>query len=76
MAQFAGSAHWAQLSPLFAHGVRPSPLNCENEHLLLALGAKSAAHAVVGSIVWAFRWLKDLGDERASAYAPNVPFFP
>ena len=47
-----------EASPLFTHGARPSPLNCKNEYMVLALGEKTAAQAVVGSIVWAFRRLK------------------
>ena len=30
MAQFAGRAHWAEPSPLFALTARPSPFNYEN----------------------------------------------
>ena len=37
---------------------RSSPLTCENEYLMLALGEKTADQALVGSIVWAFRRLK------------------
>ena len=58
MAQFAGSAHWAEPSSLFAYRARPNPFNCKNEYLVLALGKETAVHAVVGSIIWAFRWPK------------------
>ena len=82
MAQFAGSAHWAELSPLFAHRARPTPLNCKNEYLVLALGEETAAQAVVGSIVWAFRRLKKPISREMSArrYAlhsvrPQLSFF-
>ena len=62
-----------------------SPLNCENEYLVLALalGEETADEAVVGSIVWAFRRLKKPRSREMSArgYAlrsvrPNIPFFP
>ena len=58
MAHFAGSAHWAEPSPPFAHGARPTPLKCKIEYLVLALGEETAVQAVVGSIVWTFRRLK------------------
>ena len=32
--------------------------NCKNEYLVLALGEETAVHAIVGSIVWAFRRFK------------------
>ena len=48
---FAGSAHWAEPSPLFAHRARPTPLSCKNEYLVLALGEETAVQAVVGSNV-------------------------
>ena len=67
MAQFAGSAHWAEPSPLFAHRARPTPLRCKNVYLVLPLGEETADQAVVGSIVWAFRRVKKAkvsGDER------------
>ena len=59
MAQFAGIAHWAEPSLLFAHGARPTPLNCKIEYMMLAIGEETAVQAVVGSIVWAFRRLKN-----------------
>ena len=40
MAQFAGNAYWDEPSTLFAHMARPSPLNCKDEYLVLALGGK------------------------------------
>ena len=58
MAQFAGNAHSAEPSPLFAHEARPTPLKCKNEYPMLALGEETAVQALVGSIVWAFRRLK------------------
>ena len=58
MAQLAGSAHWAEPSPRFAHRARPTPLKCKNEYPVLPLGEETAVQAVVGSIVWAFRRLK------------------
>ena len=51
----AGNAHHWGSSPLFAHRARPTPLKCKNEYLVLALEEETAAQAVVGSIVWAFR---------------------
>ena len=45
--------------------VGPAPLNCKNEYLVLAVGEKIAAHAVVGSIdVSQARKAKESGDER------------
>ena len=58
MAQFAGNAHWAEPSPLFAHRARPTPLKCKNEYPVFPLGKETAVQALVGSIVWAFRRLK------------------
>ena len=79
MAQFAGSAHWAEPSPLFAHGARPTPVKCKNEYLLLALGEGTEVQAVVGSMAWAFRRLKkakESGDERPWLRAYGVcPLF-
>ena len=43
---------------------RPSPLNCKNEYLILALGKETA---VVGSIVWAFRRLNKPRSREVSA---------
>ena len=40
VAQFAGNAHWAESSPLFAHRARHTPLKCKNEYLVLALRRK------------------------------------
>ena len=37
---------------------RPTPLKCKNEYPVLPLEEETAVQAVVGSIVWAFRWLK------------------
>ena len=56
--QFALNAHWAEPSPMLAHRARPSPLNCENEYVLLALVEETTVQEVVGSIVWTFRTLK------------------
>ena len=67
VAQFAGNAHWAEPSPLFGYRARPSLLNCENEYLVLALVEGTAAQAVVGSIVWAFRRLKKPKSREMSA---------
>ena len=82
MAQFAGSAHWAEPSPLFAHKARPAPLKCKNEYLILALGQETVVQAVVGSIVWAFRRRKNPRSREMSArgYAlhsvcPKLSFF-
>ena len=81
--EFAGSAYWAEPSPLFAHRARPSLFKCENEYLLLALGEVTAAQAVVGSIVWAFRRLikPRIREMSARGYAlhsvcPQLSFFP
>ena len=41
---------------------RPTPLKCKNDYPVLALGEETAVQAVVGSIVWAYRTLKKLGD--------------
>ena len=41
MAQFAGSAHWAEPSPQFAYRRHSTSLNCKNEYLVLALGEKT-----------------------------------
>ena len=38
--------------------MRPSQLNCKNDYLVLALEEETADQAVVGSVVWAFRWFK------------------
>ena len=54
----AGNAHWAELSPLFAHRARPTPLRCKNKYMVLALGEDTVVQAAVGSIVRAFRRLK------------------
>ena len=43
---------------MFAHMVRPTPLKCKNEYPVLSLGEEIAVQAVDGSIVWAFRRLK------------------
>ena len=58
MAQFAGNAHWATPSPLFALMARLTPLKSESEYLVLALGEATAVQVVVGFVVWAFRRLK------------------
>ena len=58
MAHFAGSAHWAEPSPVFAHRARATPLKCKNEYLVLPLWVETAVQAVVGSVVWAFHGLK------------------
>ena len=42
MAQFAGSAHSAEPSPLFDDRARLIPLNCKNEYLVLELGEEAA----------------------------------
>ena len=52
MAQFTGSAHWAEPSLLFAHKARPTPLKCKNEYLVLALGEETAVLAIFGFIAW------------------------
>ena len=54
MAQFAGSADWAEPLPLFAHRARPTLLKCKNDYQVLPMGEETAVQAVVGSIVWAF----------------------
>ena len=58
---------------MFAHRTRLTPLKCEIEYLLLALGEETAVQAVVGSIVWGFRRLKKLRCREMSArgYALN-----
>ena len=80
MAQFAGNAHWAAPSALFAHRARSTPLKCENP--VLPLGEETAVQAIVGSIVWAFRRLKKprSGEMSARGYAhhsvcPQLFFF-
>ena len=40
------------------------PLKCTNEYVVLALGEETAVQAVAGSLVWAFRRLKNQGDGR------------
>ena len=59
------NAYGIEPSP-FAHRARPSPLSCENEYVLHALGGETAVQAAVDSIVWALRRLKEQGsvDER------------
>ena len=83
MAQFAGNAHWAEPSPLFAERARPNRLKRENEYLLLALGEETAVQAVVDSIsiVWAFRRLKkpscrEMSTRSYALYSvrPQLPF--
>ena len=76
MAHFAGSAHWAELSPPFVHRAFPSPLNCKNEYLVLVLGEETAVQAVVGSIVWAFGRLKKPRSWEMSARSYALSFFP
>ena len=56
---------------------------CKNEYQVLALREETAVQAVGGSIVWAFRSLKNQRSREVSArgYAlhsvcPNFPFFP
>ena len=73
MAQFAGSAHWAEPTPLFTHRARPTPLKCENEYLVLAMG-KTTVQVVFGSIVWAFRSLKKprIREMSARGYALHI----
>ena len=65
VAQSAGNAQWAEPSPLFTRRSRTSPLNYENEYLVLALVGETAVQAVAISIVWAFHSLKipESGDE-------------
>ena len=58
VAYFSGNAHYAELSLLFAHRARPTPLECKNEYLVLALMEETAVQAAVGCIVWAFCRLK------------------
>ena len=70
MAQFAGSAHWAETSPLVAPNLggkaRPSAINCKNVYLMFALGAEPAAQAVVGSNFSGFRVRKKELESRKS----------
>ena len=61
--------------------IRRAPLECKNEYLVLVLGEETEAQAVVGSIVWAFRWLKEPSNQEMSArgfalhsVCPNFPF--
>ena len=67
VAQFAGNAHRAEPSPLFAQRARPSPLNCKNDYLVLVLGKKVLKKA------------KESGDERprlrASQRIPHTFLF-
>ena len=78
MTQFAGSAPWAESSPLFAHRARPTPLKCINEYLVLALRKETVVQAVVCSIVWAFRRLKKSRSREMSArdHVPKFSFSP
>ena len=78
MAHFAGSAHWTEPSPLFAHRARSTPLKCKNEYPVLPLREETAAQAVVGYIVWAFRRLKKPRCREISVHSvyPNFSFFP
>ena len=63
--------YWAEPSPLLAHRARPTPFNCKNEYLVLALGEETAVQVVVGCIVWVFRRLKTPSqDERPRLRAP------
>ena len=64
---FAGNAHWAEPSPLFAHRAHPTPLKCKNEYPVLPLGEETALQAVVGSIVWASRRLEKSRCRKMSA---------
>ena len=63
MAQFAGSVHWAEPSPLCVNRARPIPLKYKNEYIVLAIVKETAVQTVVGSIVWAFRRLKKKSKE-------------
>ena len=84
MAQFAGNAHLAEPSPLFAHKARRTPLKCKNVYLVLALGEETAVQAVVGSTVWAFRRLRkakvsgmSAGSDALYSVCPQLSFsFP
>ena len=67
MAQIAAKARRAEPSPLFAHRARPTPLKCENAYPVLALGEETAAQAVGGSIVWAFRRFEKPRSQEMSA---------
>ena len=66
-AQFAGNAHWAESSPLFAYGSRPTPLKCKN----CVPGACTKAVNCIPSSYRLYRMgvsqaqkAKDSGDER------------
>ena len=52
---------------MFAHRAHPSPLKCEDEYLVLALGEEISVQEVVGSIVWAFRKLRKPRSREMSA---------
>ena len=81
-AHFAGNAGWSEISflfdPILDWSARPNPLNGQTEFIL---GKKIAAQAVVGSIMLAFRRLKNLEAGRLSpaamrfiAFTPIVRF--
>ena len=65
---------WAKTSPLLVPSLcwraNPSPLHCKN--LVFAPGKETAAKAVAGSIVRAFRRFKSQGSER---WAPAATWF-
>ena len=67
MAQFAGNAHWAEPSPLFAYRARPTLPKRKNEYWVLELGEETAVQAVVGFIDLAFRRLKKPTSQEMSA---------
>ena len=64
MAKLTENANQADPSPL-SYRALPSPLNCKNEYLVLALGMETAVQAVVGSHLRILQGqkVKGLGDK-------------
>ena len=57
MAQFAGSAHSAEPSPLFAHRAHPTALKCKNKYPVLPLGKMSVRGYALRSVYPQFSFL-------------------
>ena len=68
VAQFAGSAHWAE----------PSPLKCKNKYSVLALREETTVQALIGSFVSEFRRLKKPRSREMSArgYVLHITYVP
>ena len=71
MAQFAGNAHWAEPSSLFAHGARQTPLKCKNEYIVLALDAPGSSRLYRPGVSQAQN-AEESGDERLQWYGHAV----